>query len=477
MNKIIFLSILLSSILINCHAQKIEERAIPAFNKIKISGALNVIYTNSDTLNLIVKAKEKEINNIETRVENSTLIISNKGKFASPVYVYVKNNQLQSVESTGATDFRTTNAIKTDSLVFNVSGASEVHAKIETKKLRCQEDGASSVVFEGTTDYLDADVSSAASLKSYNLVAKNAVVMTSGAASARVYVTEKLNATAQSASDIKVKGDPKDVTAETSTAANITRIKETSKNTDSEGDTTTYNFRKKKILYINNSYNYHKTPGDNNEAGFKHWRGFSIAVNGYMKPGGGLRMPDHYRYMDLDYRKSFNFQFNIIERQICIVKNKFKIITGLGFDYHLYEFANKTRLNADSSFTNGVIDTTNKFSYKKNKLRATYIQVPLLLEFNTSNDPEKTFHLAFGIIGQFLLTSRTKQVLEEGKDETTHIRKDSYNMSPFAAKAHVNLGYRCWTFFGEYSLNSLFQSGKGPEVYPFTAGIRVIPFG
>ena len=65
----------------------------------------------------------------------------------------------------------------------------------------------------------------------------------------------------------------------------------------------------------------------------------------------------------------------------------------------------------------------------------------------------------------------------EGKEETTHIRKDNYNMSPFAAKALVNLGYKSWTFFAEYSLTPLFQSGKGPELYPFNAGLRVIPFG
>lgn len=472
-----FLSIILISIFLSCNAQRTQERTISAFNKIKLSGAVNVIYTNSDTLNLTVKGKEGELENVETRVENSTLIISNKGRTHSALYVYVKNNQLQSIESSGATIFKTTNVLKTDSMTFEITGASEVHAKIEAKKITCREDGASTLILEGTTDYLDAEVSSAATLRSYNLVATNALLLTSGAASAKVYVTQKLNATATSASDIKIKGDPKDVTAETSTAASITRITDLSAKDDkSEGDTTYFTMKKRKILIVQNSTGIHIN-SDKEDAGFKHWRGFSMGVNGYINGAGSITMDDKYEYMDLDYRKSLNFQFNIVERQINIVDNNFKLITGFGFDYHLYELANKTTLNPDSSFTWGMMDSTEQYSYKRNKLRCTYIQVPLLLEFNTSNDPDKTFHVAFGVIGQFLISSRTKQVLTEGKDQITNVRKDSYNMTPFAAKAHVNLGYKNWTFFGEYSLTPLFQQGKGPELYPFTAGIRLVPLG
>lgn len=476
MNKITILTIALVSTFIGCNAQKTQERTVSAFNKMKISGAMHVIYTNSDSLSLTVKAKENEIDNVETKIENSTLVISSSGRFTSPVYVYVKNNHLNSLEATGATDFKTTNLLKTDSIHFSTTGASNVKATLDAKKVSCMEDGASTLVLKGNTDFLDAQLSGASTLKSFDLISREGILVTSGASNAKVYITEKLHATATSASDIKVKGDPKEVVAETSTAASITRIKEISEKSDKqEGDTTSYNWKKRKILVIKGS-GVQYADKDTSDASFYHWKGFSMGVNGYMNPSGGIKIPSQYSYMDLDYRRSLNFQFNIFENQIKIVRNNFKIVTGFGFDYHLYELANKTSLNADSSFTWGSIDSTNQYSYKKNKLRCTYIQVPLLLEFNTSNDPDKTFHIAFGVIGQFLISSRTKQVLEEGRDKTTNVRKDSYNMSPFAAKAHVNVGYRGWTFFGEYSLTPLFQSGKGPELYPFTAGIRVVPF-
>jgi len=51
----------------------------------------------------------------------------------------------------------------------------------------------------------------------------------------------------------------------------------------------------------------------------------------------------------------------------------------------------------------------------------------LLIEFNTSNDADKTFHVAFGVIGQYLMSARTKQVLEQNRYEFTKKRKDFFS--------------------------------------------------
>lgn len=473
------LSLALFSAIMSCNAQKIQNRAITPFDKIQTSGSVNVLYTNSDTLSLSVKARESELDGVETRVENSTLIITNKGNFKEPVYVYIKNSRLVYLEASGASDFKTTNAVKNDSIALSISSAADVQLSLDTKNIRLTQSGASELSLTGNTNYLDATITGASVLKGYHLQAKEAHVIATGASSARIYVTDKLRANAAGASDIKIKGDVKDITAEATSASTITKIIESSKSTASSGDSTVYHWKDKKIIVVDN-YNEkdkkNKSNAEFDDDEFKHWTGISFGVNGYMSPTGGIDMPVNESYMDLNYARSFNFQFNVIERQFNIVKNNFKIITGIGLDYHMYELANKTTLNPDSSFTFGSIDSSNTFSYQKNKLRCTYIQVPLLFEFNTSNNPYKTFHIAFGVIGQYLIASRTKQVLEQDKYVFKKTRKDGYNLSPFAAKAHINMGYRGWTVFAEYSLTHLFQSGKGPEVYPFTVGLRVIPF-
>jgi hypothetical protein len=152
------------------------------------------------------------------------------------------------------------------------------------------------------------------------------------------------------------------------------------------------------------------------------------------------------------------------------------LVTGFGLEWRRYMLDNKTTLDPDSSFTHGMIDSSNTYVYNKNLFKSTMIQVPLLLEFNTHRKSNKSFHIAVGAIGQFMINSKTKQILEFKGDEFTKIRKDSYNMSPFQVKAHASIGYSQFTVFGEYNITPLFDSKKGPETYPFVVGVRLIPF-
>lgn len=460
-------------------AQDIQNREVSPFQKIELSGTVNVLYTNSDSLSLSVKAKSTEIENVETKVESGTLFISSKGRFTAPIYVYIKNSRLSQVQASGACSFKSANLIKTDSLVLSVSGSANLTANLNVRQLRTVQSGASMLALSGLSDNFQAELSGASSLKAYDLVSKSTDIQATGASSSRIYVTDRLKANASGASNIKIKGDAKDISAEANSASSITKIRDEKSGSD---DSTVYHWKGRKIIIIDKEKDGLSVTRDTtirssyDEEDFKHWAGFSMGVNGYMSSPGNINMAKGYDYMELNYGRSFNFQFNIIERQFNLAKNYVKIVTGLGLDYHSYELANKTRLNADSSFTWGIMDSTNNYTYKKNRLRNTYLQVPLLLEFNTSNNPYKTFHLAFGVIGEYMIASRTKQVLEQDKNEIEKVRKDNYNMSPFAAKAHVNMGYRGWTVFAEYNLTPLFQPGKGPELYPFTLGLRVIPF-
>lgn len=482
-----FLSIALITSVITINAQQIQNRQVAAFNKIETSGSVNVIYTNSDSLSLSVSASETEIDNVETKVDGSTLKVYNKGNFTMPVNVYIKNNALMDVQSSGASSFRTTNLIKTDSLNLNVSGSSDVNIKIEGRSIKTIQNGASELKLSGSAANLFSELSGAATLKAYDLTVDKANVATTGASTAKIFVNDKLTANASGASNIKIKGNAKDISAEATTAASITKIDEQAKKVvgKSGKDSTIYTWKGKRIIIIDKENGndtitiggkHHKHSYSNED--FRHWAGFSMGVNGYVGSNGSITMPKATNYMDLDYGRSFNFQFNFIERHLNLSKHKVKLVTGFGFDYHSYAFDRKTNLNpnSDSLGSFASIDTTNFYTYKKNKFRNTYIQVPLLLEFNTSNNPNKTFHIAIGVIGQYLISSRTKQVLEQGDFEFTKQRKDSYNLNPFSAKAHVNLGYRGFTVFGEYNLTPLFQSGKGPELYPFALGLRLIPF-
>lgn len=471
------LSIAFLSLVFTLSAQVTQNRNTGSFSRIQVSDAVNVIYTQSDSNEVKLVGNEKELATVETKVENSTLMISAKGKFYNPVTVYVKNNNLEEVMASGASEFKTTNTVKTNSILVSVSGAAHASATIDSKLIREVQSGASEVTLSGSTDQLDIELSGASTLKAYHMKSVNANIITTGAASAKVNVSDKLTANASGASNIKVKGNVKDISAEATSAATITRILDDKK---SDGkDSTTFNWKGKKVIIIggDNRRGDSVITKNHSKRNFDHWAGFSIGVNGLLTPSGMLDMASKYSYLDLNYSRSINFQLNFFQHNFHIYKNYVNLVTGFGIEWRRYMLDNKTTLNPDSSFTWGVIDSTSRFAYNKNLFKSTMLQVPLLLEFNTSRKPSRAFHIAVGAVGQFMVNSKTKQKLELNGDEYTKIHKDNYNMSPFQVKAHASLGYRNFTVFGEYNVTPLFASNKGPQVYPFVVGVRLVPFG
>ncbi len=470
-----FLAIALTTFFLSCNAQHSQKRETASYDKIRLSGSVNVFYTQSDTSSIIVKGKSTEIDRVETTVENSVLVISNKGDFTEPVEVHISNKKLHGLDASGAATFKSTNEIKGDSLALEMSGSTNTKLMMNVRSVTCLLSGASNAVLRGSADKMDANISGASTLKAFELNTKNAVVITTGAANARIFANEKVVANAGGASDIKIKGNPTDVTSETSAAANISRVK------DGQGgkqgkDTMFYHLKGTKIIVIGKDEEAAAPPKKKRPHGAKQWRGLSLGVNGYANSQGGLNMLSPYQYMELDYARSWNLQVNPIELDFKIVQNYVRLVTGMGLDYHWYMFSNNTNLNPDSSFTWGTIDSTKTYSYKKNSMRTIFIQVPLLLEFNTNNRTQKGFHIAVGVIGEYLIGSRLKQKLEYNDYDVKQKRKDPLNLSPFGAKAHVNIGYKHLTVYAEYNLTPLFQPGKGPELYPFTVGLRLIPF-
>ena len=465
---------LISSLAIK--AQTTQVREVKPFKQIELSGATSVIYTQSDTLGLKVVADEKEINNIYTTFEGDALIIKAKGSFTHSYKVYVSGNTLSKIICSGASKLSTENTLLGDSLSIDVSGAGNVVANVKTKAVDVMLSGASAVTLEGNTETLYSTISGASALKAYKLNSNSTNITASGASSAKVFANNKINANATGSSTIKFKGEPTEVSAEASSSSSIAKVvgDDVAKKSGDKKDTTTINFRKKQYVIINkdkdSDSNINKSDDD-----FHHWSGFGIGVNGWLS-NGNIAMPIGQEYMRLNYGKSLNFQLNPFEKDIHIYKDYINLVTGIGFEWNQYEFSNKTRLNPDSSYTYGVIDSTNTFSYKKNRLKSTFVNVPVLLEFNTNKDPKKAFHIAFGVIGGYKLGSRTRQIGTQNGQEIRIIKKDDYNLNPFRVNAHASIGYHNFTLYADYALTPLFENGKGPELSPFTIGVKLISF-
>ena len=99
--------------------------------------------------------------------------------------------------------------------------------------------------------------------------------------------------------------------------------------------------------------------------------------------------------------------------------------------------------------------------------------MPLLLEFNTNADPDKSFYLAAGVIGGVRLASNVKRKGDYDGKEFREESKGKFGLNPFKLDGTVRLGYSNWGAFASYSLLPLFDTGKTVEVYPLTFGLSM----
>lgn len=216
--------------------------------------------------------------------------------------------------------------------------------------------------------------------------------------------------------------------------------------------------------------------GDNDEDQPKHyksWSGLDFGVNGFLNSDMTSKMPANYKFLDLNYRRSFSFGLNFLEKDIPIIKEYVKLATGLGLEWDNYFFSNNTRLISDSLQIYGFADS---IKFDKTKLRLTYLNLPLLLQFNTNSDPKKAFHLSAGVIISYNIGAKTKMVYTINDRTYKDKVSGEYHINPLRYGLTARVGYGNFKIFANYNLSSLFVKDEGPEVYPFTVGISILSF-
>ena len=122
-------------------------------------------------------------------------------------------------------------------------------------------------------------------------------------------------------------------------------------------------------------------------------------------------------------------------------------------------------------------------SYKKSKVCLAYVDLPL--EFRIKTD--KHFRIAFGFKVGYLINSHTKYKGnrffedEDGEVITDQVNvkvksKDISQTEDWRYGPTFRIGYKWFNFTVYYQISKVFKVDKGPQIYPISIGIAVIPF-
>lgn len=216
--KTIFSTVLVLSVLFASAQKQVisdenaQERQVSAFHAIKVSHAIDVYISQGNEYGLAVSAKTDEYRDkIKTVVEGGVLKIyydekSWRGGGNRQLKAYVSVKTLDYISASGACDVTVTGALQSDKLEIKMSGASDFKGKVHTGFLKAELSGASDATISGRADGLDVKASGASDFKGYDLVSEKANASASGASDIKITVNKELNAEASGASGVNYKG-------------------------------------------------------------------------------------------------------------------------------------------------------------------------------------------------------------------------------------------------------------------------------
>ena len=197
-----------------------------------------------------------------------------------------------------------------------------------------------------------------------------------------------------------------------------------------------------------------------------HWEGTEFGFNGFDKPD--YSMYNGNEFMALNQEKSIEVNINFYKLDIGLYKSYVGLVSGAGLSFNNYRFEEPYTLRKGNQLTEPVLLDMENLS--KTKLAVSYLQIPLLLEFQIPvNHNESRLFVNAGVIGGVKIGSHTKVKFGDNKDKD----RNGFNINSFKYAATARIGYKRTGLFCTYNLTQLFESGKGPAVTPFTIGFSL----
>ncbi|MBU2651018.1 MAG: PorT family protein [Bacteroidetes bacterium] len=142
---------------------------------------------------------------------------------------------------------------------------------------------------------------------------------------------------------------------------------------------------------------------------------------------------------------------------------------GLGM-HNLYSNGEILDIKADTiSFTNITRD------YKKSKLSLTYLDIP----FEFTYKSKKGFRMAAGFKAGYLISSHTKYKGDLSNTDGTLVKYKNIGVKqiePWRYGPTFRVGYRWINVWAYYQLSTVFREDRGPEFYPISVGIMILPW-
>ena len=176
-------------------------------------------------------------------------------------------------------------------------------------------------------------------------------------------------------------------------------------------------------------------------------------------------------WFDLKDGKSRNVNIWVFMQRMNLIKHRVNLKYGLGLELNNYHYKQNIRyVEKPLPIVDPMrvyLDQTTDRDYKKNKLAADYLTVPMMLNFNFTPKRDKAFGFSAGISAGYLYSARNKtKTSDEGKEKA----KDDFELQRWKLSYVAELSLGPVRFYGSYALKNMYE--RGLNMKPYTFGFR-----
>ncbi|MFC2124927.1 head GIN domain-containing protein [Bacteroidota bacterium] len=221
--KTIILSITLSVFFLTACGQSKETRNLSSFSSISVGEAIKVYLEKGSSEKAVLEVKGTDMDNVITKVSGDHLKIHmDNGNWRNvDVTIWVTYRELDAIGISSAAKLTAKEPIKSESMEIDVSSAANGEIALNAGSLEIDISSAANLTLYGNVNSMEVDISSAGTLKAYELDCKEAEIDVSSAGSAKVNVTERIDAGASSGGSIRYKGNPDKIIANSSSGGSV----------------------------------------------------------------------------------------------------------------------------------------------------------------------------------------------------------------------------------------------------------------
>ncbi len=197
------------------------------FKNVEISSSLNVKIIRGNEYLIKLRGTEN-MSDLEVNFHDNEVHLSDGRKWSlgllniKDLEVIIVMPEIESLHLSGSAE-ALLDGFQEDELKIELSGASTCKTNIEARHLDADLSGASTLFLDGKISTCNAEVTGASKLMAASTPIREITIEASGASFAEVNCTEHLEADASGASNIKYKGDAKNVNAKNSGASSVER--------------------------------------------------------------------------------------------------------------------------------------------------------------------------------------------------------------------------------------------------------------